>query len=370
MGLRKGFYFLLFLNCIVLATTFTLSKSAALLCLFAFNAYVLSGILYVAVHDLREFRAVLLDEYSGDPSQTQSVLKGVLNELATSLVRSERDEFRALDKFADITAEVGHSANELNATAQDLNNNIKEQSLATSSIAAAVTEITYSTEDISSRMKGAHEAAQSSDELGRKGGDAIRSARADTEEVAAYADTTYKLLESLDEHTTTVATISSVIRSIAEQTNLLALNAAIEAARAGEHGAGFAVVAEEVRALATRSHESAEEISSNINDVQKQMAAVRESMDNVVSCTDRTVSKAQEAEQMLEEMATHSQAVTDLLYAISTATEQQSAAVREISANIESVAQLADKNSGIASESAAIASHVRDLCERAVEGRA
>lgn len=370
MGLKNGFFFLLFLNGVLVATAFSFSQTAALWSLFVFNVYVLSGILYACIHDMRAIAAVLLNEHAIDPSHTQSELKGVLNSLATSLVRSERDEFRALDKFANINAEIAHSANELHRTAQELNANIKEQSMATTSIAAAVTEITYSTEDISSRMKGAHEAAQSSDELGRSGNDSIRSARSDTEEVAAYAETTYTLLESLDEHTNTVATISSVIRSIAEQTNLLALNAAIEAARAGEHGTGFAVVAEEVRALATRSHESAQEISKNISDVQKQMSAVRESMDHVVSCTDRTVTKAKEAEGLLGQMATHSQAVTELLYAIASATEQQSTAVREISVNIESVAQLADKNSGIASESAAIASHVKELCERAGEDSA
>ncbi|MES3006905.1 MAG: methyl-accepting chemotaxis protein [Pseudomonadota bacterium] len=369
MGVRKCSYLLVLLNGILLAAAIALSKTTATLLLAVFNAYVLSGIRYAISSDIRALKELLQQPTEYDPVAVGQSLKGVLNDLVPGLVQRQRLDVRARENYADINAEVSHSANELHRTAEDLNGNIKEQSLSTASIAAAVTEMSYSTDDIASQMKGACEAALNSDELGHKGGDVIRSARSNTEQVAKFAETTYRLLTSLDERTTTVANISSVIRAIAEQTNLLALNAAIEAARAGDHGRGFAVVAEEVRALATRSHQSAEEISRNIDDVQQQMSAVRESMDNVVSCTDQTVAKAKEAESLLDEMATHFQSVTQLLYTISSATEQQTAAVGEISTNIESVAVLADKNSGIASQTASIASHVRQLCEQAREHR-
>jgi methyl-accepting chemotaxis protein len=200
--------------------------------------------------------------------------------------------------------------------------------------------------------------------LSRDGGAAIAEARSNTEQVAMLGDTTYQLLAQLEKNTQNVALITTVISDMAKQTNLLALNASIEAARAGEHGRGFAVVAEEVRALANRSHDAATEITHNIQQVQTQMSGVHQSMNDMVTCTQSSVGKAQEGEKILLTIVSNAQSVSDLIYEISTATEQQTAAVREISANIESVYQVAEENRQISLQSASISNHLRQLCRQ------
>lgn len=330
----------------------------ALLC-----SYVIMGLIVCTRSDIALLNEYLYQKKAIEHEEIDASFRGMLQKAGPGLLNLAREQLRAERKGQDVNSEIGHTASEIHTTAEQLSGNIQQQSQATGSIAAAVTEISYSIDEISKRLQGVYSSSHEVDKLGADGREIIASARSKTEEVAEFSETTYRLLASLDERTSHVASISSVIREMSEQTNLLALNAAIEAARAGEHGRGFAVVAEEVRALATRSHDSAQEITTHIDEVQSQMNAVRESMDNVVSCTESSVQKAKEAENILETINTSSQSVSDMLYAITSATEQQTAAVRDISANIEDVAAVAEENTRISSQSAVIASHLRHLCE-------
>ena len=154
-----------------------------------------------------------------------------------------------------------------------------------------------------------------------------------------------------------------MIRDIAEQTNLLALNAAIEAARAGEHGRGFAVVAEEVRALANRSDASAKDISETLEEMHSQMNAVKNSLDQVMRCTELTVNEADSAQQVLSTIAKHTQQVSTMVSAVLDATAQQSNAARDISERVEEVAITADENCRMAEQSSCIAGHLYNLCQ-------
>ena len=363
MGLKQSFYLFILLNGIIAFLSYRLDSNMTAIILFAFNSYLLAGILNATLNDIKLVNGFLVEDNPDNTVKIEKLSRGILPCIARGVLGRDRKEYQLQASYKDINSEISHSSQELHTTAQKLKNNIKEQSLSTSSIAAAVTEISYNTDDISKRVNSVYQAANDSGEMSKQGREIIKSARTHTEEVAAYAKQTYELLSNLDQNTATVANMSTVIREIAEQTNLLALNAAIEAARAGEYGRGFAVVADEVRTLATRSHESAQEISQNIDNVQLQMKAVKNSMDNVMACTNQSVDKAQETESLLEKIAEHSQTVTDLLYAIASSTEQQTTAIKEISCNIEDVAVLADKNSQIADQSASIAGHVKELCE-------
>ncbi len=363
-GLKHAVWIALLTNCALFLLIFQTNPLTVAIILLVFNAYLTSGLLLLAARDITKLQALLSVEAAADHETFTGQFSNILTASLPGLWARIRYENRSSQEQQDFNAEIGHSAQELLRTAEHLSSNIESQSMATTSIAAAVTEISHSVDDISERMKTAYQVSKDVDQLGQSSRTIIESSRSSTQEVAAYAETSYELLTSLDTRTKHVASMSSVIRDIAEQTNLLALNAAIEAARAGESGRGFAVVAEEVRALALRSQESAKEISENIDGAQQQMASVRGSMDNVVTCTEHSVQKAKEAEDILNQIVNHTHQVSDSLFSISSATEQQTTAVREISNNIEQVAVVADENSSIAKQSAAIANHLHTMCSQ------
>jgi methyl-accepting chemotaxis protein len=282
--------------------------------------------------------------------------------LDVALLNRFNDERRNELSHNNTLAEIQYAASELTNRSATLNDNIAQQSQATGSIAAAVTQISHSIDDISSRINRAYNSAQESNERGAQGSEKIITVLSNMKDVVTNIEQTYQLLDSLDERTRKVSVISTIISEMADQTNLLALNAAIEAARAGEHGRGFAVVAEEVRALANRSQASAKEINQNIDEVQGHMKAVKSSMETVVLRAEQTVERAQEAETVLEHIAENTLTVSDMVSAIAVASQQQGEAAREISERIEYVAQVADDNSRTATEASSIAGHLYQLC--------
>ncbi len=362
-GSSKSLYLYAAINVISLSYLLNLTESGAVLLLFTFNIYITLGILLSTKKDLVVLNEFLFKKRQISHRDMELSFSGILVEVESGLLNVERDEFRASQTHKDIDSEINHSAREISSTSSKLAQNIQQQSQATDSIAAAVTEISHSVEEISLRMQNAYKVSNEVDGISRESGEIVKTARSNTEEVASFAETSHALLTSLEQRTDHVASVSSVIRDMAAQTNLLALNATIEAARAGVHGRGFAVVADEVRALANRSDDAAKEIGSNIDEVRTQMNAVRGSMDKVVSCTEGSVSQAKAAESMLSSITDKAHTVSDTLFAISSATEQQTAAVREISSHIENVASVASENSNIASESALVANHLLQLCE-------
>jgi methyl-accepting chemotaxis protein len=367
-GLKVGFSLLFVLNLILL--TFLLASATAVVTgsvLVLFNAYCLYELFRVLSYDIQQVNELLSEESLLSALQLNQKIKGTLLDIVPGLMMRSSFERRLIDQHFDSHAEIGHSARQLYSSTEQLDGNIKIQSTSTTSVAAAITEIGYSANHISERIKGVYDAANSFDQLSSEGREIFEKLGFNATEVAAHVDATYQLLSSLENHIVTVTSITSVIGEIATQTNLLALNAAIEAARAGQHGRGFAVVADEVRALALRSHESASEISSNIDEMKQQMSMVRRSMDGVVVCADKSVSQAREADAVLEKITTHSKQMTALLYDISSATGQQTTAVEEISERMEEVARITEQNNVVATQSAAIAGHILQLCGQAKE---
>ncbi len=157
-----------------------------------------------------------------------------------------------------------------------------------------------------------------------------------------------KDINQLDAESENIMSILSVIRGIAEQTNLLALNAAIEAARAGEHGRGFAVVADEVRALSQRTSESTEEIASQLDTLRKMSDQVSKEMTTSLDRTNKTVELAHSAQQQFSEITASIVNISDLNTQIATAAEEQQHVAEDINRNVVEIKNAADDVSEIA----------------------
>jgi methyl-accepting chemotaxis protein len=171
-------------------------------------------------------------------------------------------------------------------------------------------------------------------------------------------------VDDLSKSSVAISDILDVIRGIAEQTNLLALNAAIEAARAGEHGRGFSVVADEVRTLAQRSHESADEISRQVEQISGEINRSAGHIANMREMTSRSVNLTEKVQQALGDIQQQTESLKNHMYSVASNTEQQSQATTEVSRRIEEVHLAATRNSEQAMQTAKIALHMAGLTRR------
>ena len=325
------------------------------------TATLLIGLVSSYHNSVEQVRACLLSIRQSQPIDSPVYLPKAFALLLDDTRETFKHFQRRNAEFRDAVKEMGYSSSELAGNANEVSSSAAFQSKATASSAAAITEISHSIDDVSQRIVSARAAATAACELSESGAQALVTASDEVKQVAGLAQETQTRIAALEELMVKVTAMSRIIGEISEQTNLLALNAAIEAARAGEHGRGFAVVADEVRALAQRSQGSAADIATNILQVQTTMQQVRGSMGSVVEKTGKSMVEVERAEAALASINQRTRDVFSLIDDIAVAAQQQSQAAHEISQHIETVASLANENSGRAIQAAEIAEHLHRL---------
>ena len=234
-------------------------------------------------------------------------------------------------------SKIQDSLNVLHNSATNIvqsSNNVQNQAI---TVAAASDEMVSTTADIARNCESAAAGSNMCKEITNDGVDKVNMAVENIRQQAEHTKDNATKIESLAKQTHEIGSIVSTIDDIAAQTNLLALNAAIEAARAGEAGRGFAVVADEVRALASRTTKSTQEISKMVKNIQDESKVATESINASVTNMDQVAEDAQSIKQVLQDITAHVTEVNNQITQIATATEEQTTATSEISSNAQTV---------------------------------
>jgi methyl-accepting chemotaxis protein len=242
------------------------------------------------------------------------------------------------------TSQLAAAAEELSAITIDTNNAIESQRSETEQVATAMNEMNATVQEVANSATSAAEAAGNADNEASSGRNVVRDTIESIDQLAGDVEGTATIIKKLEGETESIGTVLDVIRGIAEQTNLLALNAAIEAARAGEQGRGFAVVADEVRSLASRTQASTQEIQAMIERLQGEARKAVVAMEQGQERAHSGVEKAAGAGESLEAITRAVAAISDMNTHIASAAEEQSAVADEINRNISNISQVAEQN--------------------------
>ena len=263
-----------------------------------------------------------------------------------------RENINSLTQQAEL---VETSSKNSNAQAQTQNENMLQ-------VAAAMEEMTTQINEVSNNADSAEKSTSSARGNVQNGASVVDSTVNDIRSLTSDLESVSSAVTELAAQTESIGAVLDVIRGIAEQTNLLALNAAIEAARAGEQGRGFAVVADEVRTLASRTGQSTDEIQVMIEKLQSNAKSAVDAVKVSQSASTKTVDNAIQANQNLQEADRLMTEIADMSSEIARATEQQAEAATEANMRINALSGAADSSLRTADELAAASQALRASC--------
>ncbi|MBL4909717.1 MAG: HAMP domain-containing protein [Alteromonadaceae bacterium] len=262
---------------------------------------------------------------------------------------------------SNATEQLIESAKDVDQISELTKAAVLSQKSGTESVAAAINQLDASANEVQSNTKNAADKSVSASEKASQGLALVEQAKAGINQLRDEVIENTAMITQLNEKTNEVGTVLEVINSIAEQTNLLALNAAIEAARAGEQGRGFAVVADEVRSLATRTRESIDQIQSTISGLQVDATSAVNSMNSVSQQAEEKATDVENVANLLVDITQEIKELDDLNCQIASAAEQQNLAADEINVNVTNISNVAEKSSEDAIKGKHISEHLLAL---------
>jgi methyl-accepting chemotaxis protein len=301
---------------------------------------------------------------TGDLSVTISVMgRDEIGQLADSsrmVITNLKD---IISRVTDTSSQVAAAAHQLQRSAEQIATGAEEVAAQTTTVATAGEEMSATSGDIAQNCQLAAEGAQRASQSAQNGAVVVDKTVAVMGQIADRVQISAKTVANLGDRSDQIGAIIGTIEDIADQTNLLALNAAIEAARAGEQGRGFAVVADEVRALAERTTRATREIGEMIKAIQHETKDAVAAMEQGVRQVAAGTTEAEKSGRALEDILQQINDVSMQVNQIATAAEEQTATTSEISSNMQQITEVVQQTSQSAHESATAATQLSGNAE-------
>ncbi|ACY53188.1 MULTISPECIES: methyl-accepting chemotaxis protein [Vibrio diabolicus subgroup] len=250
------------------------------------------------------------------------------------------------EKSAQLTASTDNMHRELEGVMEQFHTQTDHTASMATAVQQMVATIGEISESTSVAVEGVHQAASNAEQ----GRSVVETTVTNIGQLTSILSNSQQSIGSLNQHVDKIGGAVNIIQEIAEQTNLLALNAAIEAARAGEQGRGFAVVADEVRALASRTHQSTEEITRVVVDIQAQMSTVVADIDQCNDQGQQTLNASEKLDSSLQQIITDMHAIQGNSERIASAIEEQGIVMNQVSGSITELNAISENNMQSAQE--------------------
>ncbi|MCH8536604.1 MAG: methyl-accepting chemotaxis protein [Alkalimonas sp.] len=279
-----------------------------------------------SIHQVeQQLDLTLRTEVLGNDELAQA--SGAFNSMMARMQNFFKELDAAIQQLATAAEEMSHISEQVSSTSDEQEQNV-------SMIATAVTQMSSAIQEVAGNALRTSEQAGEADKLADQGVSRVEQSIQSIRQLSEALNEATKVIAQLSEESDKISQVLAVITSIAEQTNLLALNAAIEAARAGEAGRGFAVVADEVRQLATNTQKATESIRGMIDTLQVSSKGAVHAMENSGQYAESSVKQVNETGEVINQMKASVTNIVDMNVQVSTATEQQTIVAEEISKNI------------------------------------
>ncbi|AGV19735.1 MULTISPECIES: methyl-accepting chemotaxis protein [Vibrio] len=250
------------------------------------------------------------------------------------------------EKSAQLTASTDNMHRELEGVMEQFHTQTDHTASMATAVQQMVATIGEISESTSVAVEGVHQAANNAEQ----GRGVVEATVTNIGQLTTILSNSQQSIGSLNQHVDKIGGAVNIIQEIAEQTNLLALNAAIEAARAGEQGRGFAVVADEVRALASRTHQSTEEITRVVADIQTQMSTVVADIDQCNAQGQQTLNASEKLDSSLQQIITDMHSIQGNSERIASAIEEQGIVMNQVSGSITELNAISENNMQSAQE--------------------